>query len=706
LTRVGKPVLTVASGNARRDGEIMSRHSRRAILLSVWATTSLSYAALGGVSYLSGTSFYTHTPINGSATGVTTSSDASMPTSSNLSIVGYTISATATPLGGVGGQAGSSSTGTARAGYIANSTTASVALKSGTGISQTDPAGGTIYAFSETRLDFKDATALKWDSTAPSFGPTLTLYGSYTVAGTIGAGGFARCFVNLAFYHTSITGANRLGSVVLDTGTMSTAGAFNTTLTASVPSAIASLATGTDLLMIGTIQFQADNELAPTEVTLIDSSFGSSNSGQVSTYVGQSTGGNWFQSNTWQADDNALTNAPDGPGERAYIPNDQGVNRTFNLGTPVTLGILETSGSAGTVFTGAPLTLNNSNNAPGMIFQRGDYGNPTMSVQTPIQATDVITEILNESAGPILIQQGLGTNAQGATIVKTGVGPLQIGGLINHTLSNGATYDLRQGDTIFSSNLAGNGSSGFQSTVDVGSAGTTAAALFAAPQQLDTLSIGVNGKARINLPGKAAIAVENLTINTSASSAKGLDLGNDAIALRLNPGTLINAIRDLLASGFNNGAWNGPGINSSQIALDAAGSTAVGYARVSSITNNPALMFLGQAVDSNDIVVRYTINGDADLSGAVELNDFTRLAANFGLAGLWTEGDFNFNGSTNLDDFTVLAANFGRALPADLPRGAAVPEPAAAILAFTACVLARPRPRSGWRRAGLREAVQ
>ncbi|HRK30380.1 MAG TPA: glucoamylase family protein [Tepidisphaeraceae bacterium] len=57
--------------------------------------------------------------------------------------------------------------------------------------------------------------------------------------------------------------------------------------------------------------------------------------------------------------------------------------------------------------------------------------------------------------------------------------------------------------------------------------------------------------------------------------------------------------------------------------------------------------------------------GDANRSGAVNLDDFTILASNFGQTpGGFPQADFNFDGTVNLDDFTVLAAQFGKSLPA------------------------------------------
>jgi hypothetical protein len=72
------------------------------------------------------------------------------------------------------------------------------------------------------------------------------------------------------------------------------------------------------------------------------------------------------------------------------------------------------------------------------------------------------------------------------------------------------------------------------------------------------------------------------------------------------------------------------------------------------------------------------LDGDANFSGTVDIGDFSLLAARFNTAATrWSEADFNFDGSTDIGDFSLLAANFNVGVPGSLPRGAAVPEPAA-----------------------------
>ena len=60
------------------------------------------------------------------------------------------------------------------------------------------------------------------------------------------------------------------------------------------------------------------------------------------------------------------------------------------------------------------------------------------------------------------------------------------------------------------------------------------------------------------------------------------------------------------------------------------------------------------------VVPFFVLAGDVDHSRSVNLDDFTALAANFGLTGrIFSQGDLSYDGSVNLDDFTILAAAFG-----------------------------------------------
>ena len=94
------------------------------------------------------------------------------------------------------------------------------------------------------------------------------------------------------------------------------------------------------------------------------------------------------------------------------------------------------------------------------------------------------------------------------------------------------------------------------------------------------------------------------------------------------------------------------------------------------------------------------IQGDANVDGVVDGQDFTILKSTFGDAGAWGGGDFNGDGLVDGQDFTILKAHFGEGTPSG---GATVPEPAAlTLLGLGACLpLLRRRtcpPRAAGRR--------
>ena len=107
--------------------------------------------------------------------------------------------------------------------------------------------------------------------------------------------------------------------------------------------------------------------------------------------------------------------------------------------------------------------------------------------------------------------------------------------------------------------------------------------------------------------------------------------------------------------------------------------------------------------DATSVLVKFTRYGDANLDGQVNLNDFNRLAGNFGAATnrTWSQGDFTYDGAVNLNDFNRLAANFGlfaagpEVAPDDWAMLASrIPEPASPALIGMAASAAMLRRRN------------
>jgi fibronectin-binding autotransporter adhesin len=167
-----------------------------------------------------------------------------------------------------------------------------------------------------------------------------------------------------------------------------------------------------------------------------------------------------------------------------------------------------------------------------------------------------------------------------------------------------------------------------------------------------TLGIGVG-----TISGTVALGASTGLSTVGALSlenASVLDVQNNRLLIHYaaTPDP-ISTVAAMLASGYANGAWNGPGINSSTAAANFA-SYGLGYAD-SADPGNPA------GLSSGNIEIAYTLLGDANLDLAVNGVDFGILAANFNhTVSRWDQGDFNYDNIVNGVDFGELAANFNK----------------------------------------------
>jgi autotransporter-associated beta strand protein len=156
--------------------------------------------------------------------------------------------------------------------------------------------------------------------------------------------------------------------------------------------------------------------------------------------------------------------------------------------------------------------------------------------------------------------------------------------------------------------------------------------------------------------GSGLATVGGLVIAANAT----FDINNNHLIIDYGSGPdPIASIAAMLKTGYNGGAWNGlGGIISTAAQLNNAtpGNLlyGLGYAD-SADKGNPA------GLSSGTIEIKYTLLGDANLSGVVDGTDFGIVAANFnkGVSG-WDQGDFNYNNVVDGTDFGFLAANFNK----------------------------------------------
>lgn len=176
-------------------------------------------------------------------------------------------------------------------------------------------------------------------------------------------------------------------------------------------------------------------------------------------------------------------------------------------------------------------------------------------------------------------------------------------------------------------------------------------------------------------PGTGVSVLSSLALTASGS----LDLSNNALVLKANSGpSPLATIRADIYTGYHN-HWTGPGLISSTVVGDPV--LGIGYATASSLG---LISAGGVTVQPNDVLIRYTWVGDANLDGVVNGADMAMMSST---GSTWNTGDFNYNGVVDADDYALFALGYSASGGAPVP----VPEPAMAGAAALLMLLPRRR---------------
>ena len=353
-------------------------------------------------------------------------------------------------------------------------------------------------------------------------------------------------------------------------------------------------------------------------------------------------GGAWTNAANWTAGGTI----PSGDGAIARF---HGANTTNNAPVTVdagrTVGVISFDDSNPYLLSGGSLTLSNGG-APGQInLVTGSH-----TINTPITA------------------------ANGVTI--SGSGNLTAGDITNN------------GPMAVNTNVTANNISGTGTT-------TVAAAKTLTANHVRQAGLTVNGTTAIKPNGTDAGTsdVNSLTIAGVTDGWTGkLDIADNDMVIRTAGGAAgdtayANALNQA-KTGLNESGgvfWGGNGITSSTAAANAGGVlTAVGiilndFAEAGLPAGPIVTEFSGRTVTQNDILVKYTYFGDADLSGVVDGTDYFLIDQAFSagmLDGGWLNGDFNYDGKVDGTDYFLIDNAFGaQGAPLSGLGASAVPEP-------------------------------
>jgi fibronectin-binding autotransporter adhesin len=313
-----------------------------------------------------------------------------------------------------------------------------------------------------------------------------------------------------------------------------------------------------------------------------------------------------------------------------------GVSNTYTGGTSLTGGILAitsdaaiNNGVGGVSFTGGTLQLDNYTSS--LTFANS-------------------------------VQLGANTGS-GATLVGavTGTGSLTYAGPGSLTLTGANTYS--GGTTITAGSLVIGAAGGLPSGSTVSNSGVFSIEGNSTSGTINgTGSLAIGNNATLQLAaGSGASSTSSLTI----SSGSTLDVTNNKLTINYGSGADPAAtIRAELISGLNGtgGKWTGTGITSS---LAAANPTAfaVGYADGGNPVDVANTASGINPVSAGQVEIVYTVAGDVNLSGGVDLSDLVIVASDFGQSGDdWAQGDLNYDGNVDLSDLVIVASNFGASL--------------------------------------------
>jgi hypothetical protein len=211
----------------------------------------------------------------------------------------------------------------------------------------------------------------------------------------------------------------------------------------------------------------------------------------------------------------------------------------------------------------------------------------------------------------------------------------------------------------------GSGSDALTVNTDSGTAGDGPVTVVVdASDDISSLDLRAGGTLRVTTG--AVLAKTTGTFNFTGT----IDLAGGSFLSRAG-GLSQPTVRAMILAGRNGGAWNGTsatGAINSSLAATPAKPDGVGYALGSEIPMSTIGPF---SIGASDVLLRYTMHGDADLNGVVDFDDYSRIDQGFNNHKTgWVNGDFDYNNVVDFDDYSLIDFAFNtQGLRPSLVRG-------------------------------------
>jgi T5SS/PEP-CTERM-associated repeat protein len=326
------------------------------------------------------------------------------------------------------------------------------------------------------------------------------------------------------------------------------------------------------------------------------------------------------------------------------------------------------------VWSTGQVTVNGGTINAGLVSLTGGTLGGSGSLTSPVSSNNGQALVQSDTltlAGPLAISTRLS---------KLGAGTLQITGPQTH--ASGALLEIHAGFVDLGSDAGSAAAANL--TIHVNNAATL---IVSVDQHLAGLNIGNPG----GTPPAAAVTLApggDKTLHTRALSIGGggiLDLNDNDLVVHATADTRTGVLAELTAliqSARAGGAWSGAGITSSLAAANAV--TGLAIALNDQGNGTP----LNPAYDLNVILVKYTYNGDVNLDGTINLNDYFIIDSNYldqtpGVILGYAQGDVNFDGAINLNDYFMIDSAYlgqGLVLSGAGRNMVLLPEPGALLL--------------------------